>query len=67
MRKIGELLVENRIITQDQLNTALKKQDELPVKKPVGEILVEMKVITIESLIKFLEMQLKQKFNKTVN
>jgi type IV pilus assembly protein PilB len=62
MKRIGELLLENNIITKEELDSALERQKELPVKKPVGEILVEMKVVTIDSLIKYLEIQLREKF-----
>ena len=65
MKKIGELLVENKIVTQEALDSALARQQQLNMKKPIGEILVEMKIITIESLLKYLEIQLKEKFNKT--
>ncbi len=64
MKKIGELLVENRIVTQEALSMALERQKQLGMRKPVGEILVEMKVITIDSLIKYLEIQLREKFHK---
>ena len=63
MKKIGELLVENRIITIEQLNMALDHQNSMPFKKPIGEILVEMKIINIDSLIKYLEIQLREKFD----
>jgi hypothetical protein len=65
MKKIGELLVENKIVSQEALDNALACQQQLNMKKPIGEILVEMKVITIDSLIKYLSIQLKDKFNKT--
>jgi hypothetical protein len=64
MKRIGELLVENHIITKESLDAALARQSELSMKKPVGEILVEMKVITIDSLIKYLDIQLREKFNR---
>jgi hypothetical protein len=64
MKKIGELLVENGVITQADLDKALDHQKALNTTKPVGEILVEMKVITIDSLLKYLGIQLKNKFDK---
>ena len=67
MKKIGELLVENNIISRESLETALEYQKKLNMHKPIGEILVEMKVITIDSLIKYLEIQLRDKFDKYRN
>jgi hypothetical protein len=63
MKKIGELLVENNIVTQESLDSALERQKTLGIRKPVGEILVEMRVITIDTLIKYLEVQLRDKFH----
>lgn len=65
MKKIGELLVENKIITPVQLESALQKQKAEGSIRPIGEVLVEMKVITIDSLIKYLEIQLQKKFGNT--
>ncbi len=62
MKKIGELLVENNIITKEELNLALEQQKMVDNKKPLGEVLIEMKIITIDSLIKYLEIQLREKF-----
>ena len=64
MKKIGELLVENNIISQQELEIALRQQEMMGHHKPIGEILVEMKILTIDSLIKYLEIQLRDKFNK---
>ena len=67
MKRIGELLVENQIITRENLEKALQQQKELGMHKPIGEILVEMRVITIDSLIKYLEIQLKQKYQNLMS
>lgn len=64
MKKIGELLVENNIVSRQELEMALRQQEMMGHNKPIGEILVEMKIITIDSLIKYLEIQLRDKFNK---
>ena len=65
MKKIGELLVENGIISNNDLETALELQKTMAVKKPLGEILVEMKIINIDNLLKFLEIQLREKFSQS--
>jgi len=54
-KKIGEILIEMRAITQAQLDTALKKQTS--VRKMVGEILVEAKALTEETLFRGLSVQ----------
>jgi hypothetical protein len=63
MKKIGELLVEHGIISNYDLEMALEQQKSMTERKPLGEILVEMKIINIDSLLKFLEIQLREKFN----
>ena len=52
---IGEVLLENGIITQEQLNDALKIQEangEL-----IGTILINQNIISKETLIKYLSIQ----------
>lgn len=57
---IGEYLVKNNVIKQEEVDKALEIQKAIPQKK-LGEILVEMKIITIDILIKYLDLQLKDK------
>jgi type IV pilus assembly protein PilB len=52
MKKIGELLVDNNEITQDQLEKALKYQNEKGGK--IGVILVEMGFTSVTALKKYL-------------
>ncbi|MDD2418473.1 MAG: ATPase, T2SS/T4P/T4SS family [Oscillospiraceae bacterium] len=51
---LGELLVEINIITQEQLEEALKLQTESP-GKPMGDLLLSMGYITEKQLMKALE------------
>ena len=50
---IGQVLIEKGLITNEQLNEALRYQKENPTKR-VGEILVELGYITYEQLAKAL-------------
>ncbi len=54
-KKIGEILIEMRAITQQQLELALKKQQSS--RKMIGEILIEDKLITEEVLYRGLSQQ----------
>ncbi|HOY65697.1 MAG TPA: ATPase, T2SS/T4P/T4SS family [Candidatus Ozemobacteraceae bacterium] len=54
-KRIGEILVEMRAITPQQLEAALKRQST--VRKMVGEILIEMKALTEETLYRGLSQQ----------
>jgi hypothetical protein len=56
-KKVGEFLVENSIITMEQLNDALEMQKDNP-ERLVGEILVTQGVLSKEELIMALEMYL---------
>ena len=49
---LGELLVEQRIISSEQLNEALEKQIEYAL--PLGETLIEMELVTENDLLKAL-------------
>ncbi len=60
MKKIGELFIENGLISQSDLNKALEIQKSLDVRKPLGEILVDLELITYDKLISYIELQLKQ-------
>ena len=54
-KKVGEFLVENKIITEEQLEDALDMQKDNP-ERLIGEILVTQGVLTKEDLIMALEM-----------
>ncbi len=56
LMKTGELLLENGLITRDQLNVALEVNKEK--NKKVGEILVDMGFVTDEDIAKILSIQL---------
>lgn len=58
MKKIGELFVENDILSQQELEMALNLQKTLETPKPLGEILVELEIITYDKLILYIEKQL---------
>ena len=50
-RPIGQIFVDLKIITQDQLQKALEKQSEFAktaVRKPLGKLLVEMEFTTYD-------------------
>lgn len=53
--KVGEFLVENGIVTREQLEDALLMQNDNP-DRLVGEILVTQGVLTKEELIMAVEM-----------
>jgi len=48
--KIGELLVKESLITEDQLQEALAAQKKQPIYMPLGEICVDMKLVSREQL-----------------
>lgn len=54
--RIGELLVMNGLITEEQLEQGLKQQ--VHTKKKFGEILIEQNLITERQLVEALEFQL---------
>jgi type II secretory ATPase GspE/PulE/Tfp pilus assembly ATPase PilB-like protein len=57
--KLGEVLVRERLITEEQLNAALRLQRQSQNdKRPLGEILVEMKLIGLADLQYALAMKL---------
>ncbi|MCX7905249.1 MAG: type IV-A pilus assembly ATPase PilB [Elusimicrobiales bacterium] len=59
-RKLGELLVVNSLITQEQLNEALEFQRKSGLK--LGQILIEKGFITERQLLEFLSKQFSMKF-----
>ncbi len=56
--RLGDLLVSSGIITEEQLNEALKIQKESDKKQRLGTVLIEHKFITENQLIETLQMQL---------
>ncbi len=54
--RIGELLIANGIITQEQLEEALQKQAH--TRKKLGEILIDLGYISERQLVEVLEFQL---------
>lgn len=61
--KLGDLLIGEKIISQDQLNTALKLQ--AGTSRRLGDILLRMNVVDDTKLISTLSKQLDIAFNKT--
>jgi len=59
MKRIGEILVENGVITQTQLGIALDRQNKDMYGKKLGEILIDLGYLNYESLISYLEHQLR--------
>ena len=59
-RKLGELLIESGLLTDETLNEALKIQKE--TKKRLGEALIDMNIISEEEMAFALAMQLKIPF-----
>ena len=54
-KRIGEILVEMRAVTQEQLEAALKRQPS--VRRMIGEILIDDKALNEETLFRGLSMQ----------
>jgi len=55
MKKLGEILVEKELITNEQLNRGLKKQAETGDK--LGKLLIKMDIVSEEQLFTFLSKQ----------
>jgi len=58
MKRIGELLVENGVISQKQLEEALVRQNTLADGAKIGEILIDMGFLTYDGLLSYLEKQI---------
>ncbi len=54
-KKLGEILVDNKVITEDQLNEALVMQKNYNV--PLGQVLIRMKMASQEQITKALSEQ----------
>ncbi|NQU08357.1 MAG: Flp pilus assembly complex ATPase component TadA [Candidatus Abyssubacteria bacterium] len=59
--RLGDLLVENKLISEEGLRNALKNQ-KLSTRKRLGEILVESDQVTATDLLKMLALQLEIPF-----
>ena len=60
--RLGDLLIEQGYITQEQLTSALEKQKELNFTKKLGEIFIDEGYISQKELLKMLATQLKIDF-----
>ncbi len=58
--RIGELLVQNKVITEEQLNTALAEQKKTGLR--LGRALIELKYIDEDRLLSLLSLQLQIPF-----
>ena len=58
--RIGEILVQNNVITEQQLETALEKQKERGDK--IGRILIDLGYIEEEQYLSYLSQQLQIPF-----
>ena len=62
---LGEILISLGVLTEAQLNSALKEQETLDARgkehKPIGQILLEHGFISPNDLIEAIKIQTKQK------
>lgn len=62
---LGEILISLGVLTEEQLNSALKEQETLDKQgkehKPIGQILLEHGYISPNDLIEAIKIQTKQK------
>ena len=62
---LGEILISLGVLTEVQLNLALKKQEEMDAQgkehTPIGQILLEHGFISPNDLIEAIKIQTKQK------
>ena len=54
--RLGELLIKNKLISEDQLQVALKRRTQIDL--PLGSILIEMGLISADVLLDFLSIPL---------
>jgi len=64
---LGQILVENNLITADELNKALALQNTTKKGQKLGLILVEEDYINETDLVKFLGMQTKSLIDRANN
>lgn len=50
MKRIGEILIEHGVLTQEKLKAALARQKEEP-RRLIGELLIEMGFVTEEDIV----------------
>lgn len=60
MKLIGEILVENGLLTREDLETALSLQKGEEPRRQLGEVLISMGKINYTVLMQYLDLQLKQ-------
>src|SRR5262245_13212560 len=53
--RLGTLMLEEGLITESQLQEALRAQSETEVYKPIGHLLVEQKAISVKQLNLFID------------
>jgi type IV pilus assembly protein PilB len=61
-KRLGEILVEDGLVTSDQLNEALELQKQSVEKVPIGELLVQLGYLSEEGLALSLSKKLKTKY-----
>ncbi|MBW1799196.1 MAG: Flp pilus assembly complex ATPase component TadA [Deltaproteobacteria bacterium] len=61
-KRLGELLVEQRIITSEQLKEALEAQKDFEKPVPIGETLIDMGLVTENDLLKALGSHLRVEY-----
>ena len=59
--KLGEILVEQEIVSDWQISTALSLQKDKGTNKRIGEILLELKWVKQTQLDEALDVQIKRK------
>jgi hypothetical protein len=58
-KMVGEILIEKKLINEDQLNCALKESRQDGVNKRVGDILIEKGDIDYQVLVSVIQEQIK--------
>ena len=61
-KRLGDILLEAGLITNEQLNEALELQKQSAEKTPIGEILIQMNYLSEEGLALSLSKKLKTKY-----
>ena len=62
MLRLGDILVQRKMITQTQLDTAL--EDQLATHKRLGDVLVELDYLNKEQIDKAHEMYMNEYYGK---
>jgi hypothetical protein len=58
MKRIGEILVENGLLTREELGRALERQKHDTNNRKIGEILIEQGFLTYDVLLEYLDRQI---------